>query len=206
MMMANITAGCCLRPRGRALLTDKSAFTESRSQAGLSHIGASDKKKTAMAMGMKLYIQYLRSVEDSERTRRASVTYLQNWYEHFYPERADIVAEFQSLAAELGGKMEEPRLRWKFAWMKPLFGWKTAKWAQRALPQFKATCLRNYDKTVHRLQSGRSRQLNCYHEVDIQRMNAKSNQNNLRRLKSRLRWLCLPGAAISPTCLASPPC
>ena len=87
---------------------------------------------------MKLHIQYLRSLEESERVRKACLTYLQNWYDNFYPERPDIVAELQALAAQLRGHLEAPRLRWKYAWMKPVFGWKAAKWAQRALPQFKA--------------------------------------------------------------------
>jgi glycosyltransferase involved in cell wall biosynthesis len=122
----------------------------------LSHIGASDRKKDAMMIGMKLHVRYLRSLEDSERVRKACLTYLQTWYHHFYPERLDIVAELQNLAAQLQGHLEEPRLRWKYAWMKQVFGWKAAKWAQRAFPQLKASGIRYYDKTIHRLEAGRA--------------------------------------------------
>ena len=61
----------------------------------LSYIGNSDKKKDAMLLSMKLHIQYLRSLEESERVRKACLTYMQTWYHNFYPERPDIVAELQ---------------------------------------------------------------------------------------------------------------
>jgi glycosyltransferase involved in cell wall biosynthesis len=121
----------------------------------LSHIGTSDKKKEAMMASMKLHVQYLRSLEESERVRRACLTYLQNWFHNFYPERPDIVAELQSLAEQLQGQIKEPRLRRKYDWIRPVFGWKAAKWAQTALPHLKASCIREYDKTMYRLERGR---------------------------------------------------
>jgi glycosyltransferase involved in cell wall biosynthesis len=117
-----------------------------------SYIGNSDRKKDALLLTLKLHIQYLRSLEESERVRKACLTFLQNWYPVFYPERPDLITELQSLAAQLQGQLEEPRLRWKYAWMKPLFGWKVAKQAQNALPQIKANVLRHYDKVMHRLE------------------------------------------------------
>ena len=104
---------------------------------------------------MKLHIQYLRSLEESERVRKACLTYMRNWFDNFYPERPDIVAELQALAAQLQGHLDAPRLRWKYAWMKPIFGWKAAKWAQMMLPQMKASLIRDWDKTMYRLESSR---------------------------------------------------
>ena len=114
----------------------------------LSHIGMSDKKKDALLLSMKLHIRYLRSLEESERVRKACLTYLQNWFGSFYPERRDLVAQAQALAAELGGRLEPPRLRWKYAWMKPIVGVRAAKRAQMMLPQFKASLLRSWDKAM----------------------------------------------------------
>ena len=119
----------------------------------LSHIGDSDRKKDSMLLSMKLHIQYLRSLEDSERVRKACLTYLRTWYPNFYPERPDIVAELQTLASQLQGHLEEPSLRWKYAWMKPLFGWKAAKWAQSALPLLKSSCIRQCDRVMFRLST-----------------------------------------------------
>lgn len=121
----------------------------------LSFIGRSDKKKDSILISMKLHLQYLRSLEDSERVRKACLAYMQNWYENFYPERSDIVAELQELAAQLEGRLDEPHLRWKYAWMRPMFGWKAAKSAQGTLPQLKATVFRYCDKAMFSLENGR---------------------------------------------------
>lgn len=122
----------------------------------LSHVGNSDRKKDSMLVSMKLHVQYLRSLEDSERVRKVCLAYLQTWYDTFYPERPEAAAELQNLASELQGHLDEPRLRWKYSWMKPVFGWKAAKWAQRALPQIKVSCIRQCDKAIYRFEMGRA--------------------------------------------------
>jgi hypothetical protein len=115
----------------------------------VSHIGLSDAKKDAILISMKLHIQYLRSLEESERVRKTCLTYMQNWLGAIYPERLDIFAELQALAAQLGGQLEEPRLRWKYAWMKPILGYKITKSAQMVLPELKASLLRRWDKAMY---------------------------------------------------------
>lgn len=121
----------------------------------VSYIGASDSKKESMLLSIKLHIHYLRSMEKSERTRKAALAYLQTWYDVFYPERADLVAEMSALAAQLDGNLEPPRLRSKYAWMRSVFGWRTAKWAQRTLPQWKNSFYRNVDLARLRLETVR---------------------------------------------------
>jgi hypothetical protein len=102
---------------------------------------------------MKLHVRYLRSLEESERVRKACLNYMQTWFDNFYPERPDIVRELQDLAAQLQVRLEVPRLRWKYAWMKPLFGWKAAKWEQMVLPQLKASFIRHWDKAMYRIET-----------------------------------------------------
>jgi glycosyltransferase involved in cell wall biosynthesis len=118
----------------------------------ISYIGNSDKKKESLLHSMKLHIQYLRSLEDSPRVRKACVIYLQNWYHHFCAGRPDLVQELQKMAGELNGHLEEPRLAWKYAWMKPIVGLKMAKSAQMALPLLKATCIRHWDRLMYTLE------------------------------------------------------
>jgi glycosyltransferase involved in cell wall biosynthesis len=122
----------------------------------ISYIGNSDNKKNSLFRSMKLHIQYLRSLEESERVRTACLIYMQNWYHNFYPDRPDIVAELQDLAAQLQGHLEAPRLRWKYAWMKPIIGRKGAKQAEMVLPQLKSLLINHWDKTMSRLESSRN--------------------------------------------------
>jgi len=118
----------------------------------LSYIGHSDKKKEAQLLSMQLDVKYIRSLEDSDRVRAACMTYLQNWLLYFYPERFDLVKELENLAAALGHQLEKPRLRWKYAWIRPLFGWGAAKNAQIVLPQLKSTLVRSWDRAMYKLQ------------------------------------------------------
>jgi glycosyltransferase involved in cell wall biosynthesis len=144
-----------LASEGTRFVPDTGIFYRVTTVNRISYIGNSNRKKDSLLVSMKLHIQYLRSLEDSERVRKACLGYMQTWYPNFYPERPDCVAELQALAAELGGRLEVPRLRWKYAWMKPIVGWRAAKWAQRALPQFKASCFRYCDEGIFRLERGR---------------------------------------------------
>jgi glycosyltransferase involved in cell wall biosynthesis len=136
---------------GTRFVPETGIFYRLSSANRISYIGHSDKKKDSLLLSIKLHIQYLRSLEDSDRVRKACLRYMQNWYEYFYPEREDLIADLQLLAAELQGSLEPPRLRWKYAWMEPMFGWKSAKWAQETLPEVKSSCVRQYEKTIFRL-------------------------------------------------------
>lgn len=145
-----------LASEGTRFVHETGVFYRVTGSNRLSSIGRSDRKKDAMLPSMKLHIQYLRSLEDSERVRKACLTYMQNWYHNFYPERPDIVAELQGLAGQLQGRLEPPRLRWKYAWMRPMFGWKAAKWAQEVLPQLKASCFKHCDQAIYWLEASQS--------------------------------------------------
>lgn len=137
---------------GTHFVSDTGVFYRASPSSRVSYIGVSDKKKEALFLSMKLHMGYLRSLEDSERVRRACLTYMQTWYDTFYPERQDLVRELNSIASRLQGRLEAPRLRSKYAWIKPIFGWSAAKWAQNALPQFKASCARYFDKGIFSLE------------------------------------------------------
>jgi len=139
---------------GTRFVPETGIFYRASPSNRISYIGKSDKKKESLLLSMKLHVQYIRSLEDSERVRRACLVYLGNWYHNFYPERPDLMAELNQLAGELGGSLETPRLRWKYAWMKPVFGWNAAKSVQDVVPTFKAACLRRCDEAIFRLEQG----------------------------------------------------
>jgi glycosyltransferase involved in cell wall biosynthesis len=119
----------------------------------MSFIGNSDKKKNSLLRSMKLHIQYLHSLEDSERVRKACLAYLQNWLWVFYTDRPDVVEELQGMAGELKGRLQPPPLGWKYAWVKPILGRKAARWAQASLPIFKESCVRHFDNAMYKLEN-----------------------------------------------------
>ena len=114
----------------------------------VSFIGNSDKKKDSLLLSMKLHIQYLRSLEDSERVRKACLTYIQTWHRNFYPERPDLVEEAQQLAETVGGRLEVPKLPWKYRWIQKLFGWTAAKRVRQRWNQYKSCAIRSWDKSL----------------------------------------------------------
>jgi glycosyltransferase involved in cell wall biosynthesis len=141
---------------GIRFVPDAKVFYRMSPAGRLSYIGYSDKKKDAMLLSMQLHVRYLRSLEESDRVRAACLKYLHTWLIDFYPERPDIVAELDKLARALGGQLEMPRLRWKYAWIEPIFGWGAAKRVQMVLPQFKASLTRFWDRAIYKLESARS--------------------------------------------------
>lgn len=141
-----------LASEGTRFVSDTGIFYRMSPSNRISYIGDSDQKKDSLTLAMKLHVEYIRSLEDSQRVRTACLAYLQNWYHHFYPERADLMAELQELAGRLGGRLEVPRLRWKYAWMRPVFGWEIARSAQEKIPHLKACLLRQWDKLNFELE------------------------------------------------------
>jgi glycosyltransferase involved in cell wall biosynthesis len=120
----------------------------------VSFIGNSDKKKDSLLLTMKLHIQYLRSLEDSERVRKACLAYIQTWSRNFYPERPDLMQEAQQLAAMLGGRLEIPKLPWKYLWIQKLFGFTAARQVCQQWNQYKSSVMRSWDKALFRLEGG----------------------------------------------------
>ena len=126
----------------------------------VSYIGRSREKLEAQFMSMRLHIDYLLDLENSERTRAACVRYLQTWLLYFYPGRPDIVREAERLAADLGGRLETPELSWKWDWIRRCVGWELAKTAQQELLRMKWTLLRSWDRTLFRLEERLGRAAN----------------------------------------------
>lgn len=131
-------------------------YRNSPAAGRVSYIGTSDKKKDAMCLSMLLHVQYIRTLEDSDRVRKACLRYLQNWSDLFYPERPDLVDKLQSKAVELGGRLERPHLRWKYAWLEPILGWKAAKRAQLMLPLLRSAVTRGWDKALFKMSPDKS--------------------------------------------------
>jgi hypothetical protein len=83
------------------------------------------------------------------------VKYLQTLLIYFYSERLDIVEQAKRLASDLGGRLEVPRLSWKYSWIKAAFGWRTAKRAQLFLQGVRFSFVRYWDKVLFRIENRR---------------------------------------------------
>ncbi|HEY4282963.1 MAG TPA: glycosyltransferase family 2 protein [Chthoniobacterales bacterium] len=107
----------------------------------LSDVDYSSKKLESQCLALKLQIEHLLPLEKSDRTKRASLNFLQTYAIYFYPERSDLINELQTIASSLGGRVEIPQLPWKYAWIQKLFGWSAAKRARRIYNQWKSALI-----------------------------------------------------------------
>ncbi|HMP84698.1 MAG TPA: glycosyltransferase family 2 protein [Verrucomicrobiota bacterium] len=121
----------------------------------LSYIGRNNKKLESLLLSMQRHIETLRSMEDSPRVHAACVKYLQRNLIYYYPQRLDLVEKLNALAATVGGKLETPALSWKYNWLRPILGWDFAKRAQDALPRFKGSLFRSWDRLLYSFQKPR---------------------------------------------------
>jgi len=142
-----------LASEGVRFVPEAKIYYRAAGASSLSYIGRSDKKRDAQWVSMQLHIRYIRSLKDTARVRAACVRYLQNWLIFFYPERPDLVKQAEQLAAELGGRLEVPKLSWKYSWIAATFGWGLAKRAQITLPNLRWTVQRFWDKTLYQLEN-----------------------------------------------------
>jgi hypothetical protein len=145
-----------LQSEGVRFVPEAKVYYRASGASSLSYIGRSDRKRVAQLRSMELHIGYLRSLENSPRVRAACVQYLQNWSVFFYPEKLDLVEQMQKMAEELGGKLEVPRLSWKYSWIEPIFGTALARRVQIFLPRLKWSLLRSWDKALFRITNHRS--------------------------------------------------
>jgi glycosyltransferase involved in cell wall biosynthesis len=136
---------------------DARSYYRQTGSTSVSHIGRSRKKQDSLLRSMRLHIKYLRSLEDSSRTRDACLKYLQIWLRCFYPERPDIVEQLKYDASNLGGQLHVPSLSWKYAWIQKIFGWRVAKESQLVLQECKANFLRSWDKALSQWERRRQK-------------------------------------------------
>ena len=138
---------------GTRFVVEARVFYRASGSGRISYIGNSDVKKESLLRSLKLHVQYLCSLEESERVRKACLIYLQNWSRCFYPNRMDIIADLQNLAAQLHGHLEEPRMRWEYLLMNRMFGTKVTTWARGVLPETKSFLSRTWDKAMFDLEA-----------------------------------------------------
>lgn len=115
----------------------------------VSHVGQSPRKIESTFRSITLHIEYLLSLEDSDRTRSACLNFLQMWFLHFYPEWPEYVNALRQRARQLGGELQIPSLPLRYDILRKAFGWKIAKGTKRRLRNWKEQCHRTWDRSMH---------------------------------------------------------
>jgi len=141
-----------LQSDGVEFVPDAKVYYRAAGVGSLSYIGVSDRKRDAQWRSMLLHIKYLRSLEDSSRSRAACVSYLQNWSVFFYPDRTDLIRQVSELAASLGGEIHPPRFSWKYAWIESAMGPEVANRAQILARSLRWRCVSAWDKAAWRVE------------------------------------------------------
>jgi glycosyltransferase involved in cell wall biosynthesis len=94
-------------------------------------------------------IAHFRALEDSERSRKACVTFLRNRLIYYYPEQKEMLDQIYALARDLGGSLSKPPLLPHYEFVRKLVGWRWAKRVQDFIPTAKQNLLRSIDKSIY---------------------------------------------------------
>jgi glycosyltransferase involved in cell wall biosynthesis len=121
-------------------------------QTGFSQLSRtfSEKSSESLFLSLALSIRHLISLEESERTRRASLIYLQRYHSNYYYEdNATVGEKIRALAHELGGELKPPKLNWKEDLMHNLFGAKRGRQHMRTLRKLKFETAVKWDELLY---------------------------------------------------------
>lgn len=111
--------------------------------------GLSKKAKESDLLSKTLCISYLRSLEDSERTRKASLTFLKYDLGYHYLGQASIKQQVNALAKELGGELSPPAKNWRLSVAKTVLGGNLAEKTRRLWWMSNVLVKANWDRLLY---------------------------------------------------------
>jgi glycosyltransferase involved in cell wall biosynthesis len=112
----------------------------------------SEKSLNTLILSLSLSIGHLRSLEDSERTRAASLNYLQTFLPYFYGNEA-LLNKLYDMAEELGGTLNPPKVSWKYRPIEMIFGPNVTKKVINNWRSAKLLARGNWDRLLLNLTS-----------------------------------------------------
>lgn len=121
-------------------------------QWGFSQVSRTYSKKSreSLFLSMTLSIQHLLSLETSERTRRASLIFLQSIQPlSYFADDAELVEKTRILAHELGGELIPPKFTTKEYLMCKLFGMKRGRKLMSALRKLRFATAVKWDELLY---------------------------------------------------------
>ena len=116
------------------------------------------KSYASLFLSLTLCVRHLRSLEESERTREASLILLQrlHTYFHHFADEAVLAEKVNSLARELGRELLPEGLAWKWHVLRKLLGWNAAKRVVNSAKRSKLTMSIYWDRLLYRMAYGKS--------------------------------------------------
>jgi glycosyltransferase involved in cell wall biosynthesis len=109
----------------------------------------SERALNSLFLALTLGIQHLLSIENSTRSKEASLQYLQDWFHLFYSGPTELIGEMQAFATGIGGQLIEPQFTWKYALIHRVCGWGTANTACKYLRLQRMLAERALDQLLH---------------------------------------------------------
>ena len=140
---------------GVRFVPDAKVYYRVSGHTSVSYVGQSQRKLDAQWVSMQLHIQYLRSVDDSDRARDACAHYLEHWLPYFYPDRQDVIDQAGALAQSLGRRLRPPRVSWKYSVLAALLGSRLATPTQHAVRRVRSSIARAWDRALAHAERGR---------------------------------------------------
>ncbi|MEE9304127.1 MAG: glycosyltransferase family A protein [Thiotrichaceae bacterium] len=109
----------------------------------------SKKSLESLFLSVTLSVEHLISLEDSEKTRQASVQHLQTFSSYFYPNQSDLLDKMYKRAYDLGGELNPPKISWKYYPLEKTFGPETTNKIMNNWRAAKLLARRNWDKYLY---------------------------------------------------------
>jgi glycosyltransferase involved in cell wall biosynthesis len=107
-------------------------------------------------LSLRLTTEHLLALEESDRTKKASVKFLQYWISYFDEEESSARLKMVNYAQELGGELIMPHMKLKYFPFKLILGEKFARKMKNYLPQLKVRMYKKWDQISLNLSKNRS--------------------------------------------------
>ncbi|WP_262966594.1 glycosyltransferase family 2 protein [Methylobacter psychrophilus] len=108
----------------------------------------SNKALISQLLSITLCIEYLKSLEDSDRTRLASLKFLNDSFYLFYPDNAELANSARALALSLGEELAPPVLSLQSRLFGKIFGPKSVRKAKQTYNQYKVFGIKTLEELV----------------------------------------------------------
>jgi glycosyltransferase involved in cell wall biosynthesis len=141
-----------LASTGTRFVPTAQVYYRAANSTSLRNVDGSRKKLESYILSTTLHVKYVRSLGEDERVRSTCLRYLQKRLRYVFPERPDLVHQLKTLAADLGGHLEPPKIGGKYSSVETFFGYGVAKRLRSLLRRLKNDLIRFWDRTLSRFE------------------------------------------------------